>query len=332
MDIERADARLDIARIVSSAWKNGCDPESVEADLLTCYRSPIYFEFDLEGDARSWNFASLYRRAHWRNFAEFPPSTYVHRLSPWNKPPEEFDADDVLDSWTAVAMRWSKLDPSDDDLWEWIDILERVSARLSKDDAFDEFSVEILGTILDMHKSRVVYRSIGSILECFSLPDGTSRWREWCDAESGEGDNDLVARRSMRPGEIPRYARAHQGVIPKDLRNVLRFCRTSLAIVGTDAASRAISAFDAFAKESDLDWLRLAYRDDRRPSVRGTFEDGTVVSIMGSWTVVFEGSGIACTDPYSALSLWIRRAGRRFVRGFETWNMDRFRKLADRLD
>jgi hypothetical protein len=358
---------LDLYETATRDVRERADPPSrrwlFRIVIETAERSEELSKYDLPGAAIAWNFASMMClvRWTWRTLEPPapPPSDEAVAFAPWNKPPSELSQMELKDSLQALAVRWNALAPTRA-LWEWLDALDRRAADLcvrtdlgdalnegvSEEDgvrfASDAFFLDVAAIFGDMWHARVVHRDFLKRVGRVSRPPADLpvvaarawlvRERSRLTAETREALDERLAKFSVRPGELPSYARAHLGVLPNDARVVLRHARPLLSDHRKERPLEPYLIFDLICQRHAFDWMPSAFLLDRfyfresefgiqsRDVMFNLFEP-VVLRIMGSDYVCHHNRAWRCSGPTEAICLWIRLVSSKYKMENQRWDM-----------
>lgn len=354
------------AASISPAWLYQLTREIAErGDDLTRY--------ELSADALTWNFTSMLYLTRWMWRTLEPPALSAPALeyTPWAKPAGSLSQIEFRDALRALAIRWSITLPCYK-LWDWIDQLDRRAADLcSRSDlgelldedyreidgcrvAGDEFVTDTAAIMSEMLYARFAHRDfLQRVGRIWRPPEGlpTEGARAWLARERGrfteearESIEGELARFGSRPGEIARFARARQGIIPDDLRAVMRYCRPHLSDYRKEIPMEPYLVFGRVCQRRSFDWLPLALlteRDYFRETEDGvrycdvmfSIREPTVFRLMGADYVYYrDPSGEEprrawrCASPEEALCLWIKLVSPRYQLDNVQWNLDFLKK------
>lgn len=355
---DASEAATSGAAPASPAWLRALAREIAE-------REEDMTRYDLPAEALAWNFETMLWLARWTWRTLEPESSEPPdpEFAPWDAPASALGQTEFLDSIRALAVRWCALPPSPR-LWSWVDRLDRRAADLcvrsdlgpsALDESWtevegvriaaDEFVADAAATLAEMNRARVAHRDFlrraGPIYPAPARRLPTEAAIAWIDRERAKISPDALevmdcelARFGTRPGEVARYARSRLGVVPDDLRVVMRHCRPILSdhlaerpmepymIFGRACSHRSFEWTSA-ALLTERDYFRVADSGERCCDVMLAIREPTVLRIMGS-DYVFGGAGRRawrCDGPEQALCLWIREVSREYAIDNVRWDL-----------
>jgi len=266
---------------------------------------------------------------------------------------------EVADALAALRVGWRRLRPSPP-LWRWVDALDarlaRLCARADAGEALDEawdarggvrvaaedFVADAASTLCDAFVARAAEAHL--LRRCPLVEDAppglpVEAARAWLAAEAARRTEDAreahaerLAEHRVRPGEMDRYARAHLGVVPADLRVVLAHSRPTLARPEADASGDSYLVFDGFCARREFPWADMALLLDRRYfraapgggrlcDVMLSLRQPTALRVMGAHYVVLAPRAWTCASAEEALCLWAREVAERYESETEVWDL-----------
>ena len=355
---------------VSRAWIHGLERQIAE-------RSDDLTRFDMSGPVLTWNFATMLHLIRWTWLSldvvddddddddEFSLSC-SNEYAVWNRPIRYLNQMEFRDSLRALEIRWNTLIPSHA-LWTWIDQLDLRAAILcvrsdlgdTLNEEYDEidglkvsnesFIMDTASILHDMLRARFVHRDfMQQVHRVWSPPLGlpVEKAKSWIETENSYNnseareqlDNDL-AKYSTRPGEMARYARARQGLIPDDIRSVIRHCRPPFSDYRKDSPMKPYLVFAQICKFHRFDWISAAllteqdYFHEFDGQLRAcdimfnTNSEPTILRIMGA-DYVYRGrfepgkqNAWRCSSPEEALCLWISIVSTQYESNGTRWDL-----------
>jgi len=314
--------------------------------------------YDIATGAIEWNFAEMLWLIKWTWQSLLPKFDYppMTGLAPWNKSVKHLSQSELKDSLRAIEVRWRTLLPSPE-LWSWIDALDhrigelcvRGNGDIDEDFierdgvkiASDTFIADMTSILADMARGRAVHESIRRRNPVLRAPKylPVTKAREWLLIERTKltvEANDLLdvelAEFNIRPGEISRYARARLGVVPRDIRVPILYCRPILSDYKRDRHCEFYLVFDRICRRHSFNWAEMALLTERTYfaltesgerccDVMESLREPTIVRVLGGDYLVTRNRVWRCESPEQAICLWILRASEHYKTDNQAWDL-----------